>query len=385
MSTPVDRDRAFDDLFEDQDEVETDEWEDEGVEAAEADDEPKRFYFGKSAASIAVREDHTPRDREHVPEWDDEYEPDEALLEKLAICISLDQPVLLVGPRGCGKTSAVRALAAATRQPLRRINMTNQTRTRDFVGYRTLDYEEDEDGEVRQLISFVDGIFPDAIRHDDWMLIDELDAAPPGVTLAMQAVLEDARTLILAENGGEIVKPPGARPGTRDDDGNLVPESQHRRFRIFATANTLGYGDDTGFYAGTNVMNMATLDRFAVIKVDYPEPEHEAKIVKSRSGLTDTACKHLVDFARAIRKAVSDDNCGVTVSTRQLEQWARMIKQVHNAPVFLWPPAGGENERHAIRLAYSMTIGGKLPEDDADFYAGVFHREHGWSVVEATS
>jgi cobaltochelatase CobS len=282
----------------------------------------------------------------------------------------------VVGPKGCGKSSSIRALAASIKQPLRRINLTNQTRVRDFVGYRTLDYEEEE-GEIFQVINWVDGILPDAIRNNHWLLIDELDAAPPGVLFALQAVLEPERTLVLAENGGEVLMPPNEQAG--------------RRFRIFATANTLGYGDDTGFYAGTNVMNMATLDRFAVMRMGYPKVEDEERIVASRTGgLSETVVKKMVAYAGKVREAVARDDCGITLSTRQLVQWGQMIVQIwanydKTPDEFVFPSRDDPYNpcQHAIVLGHAMTVSGKLSDDDARFYAGIFQREFGF-VSELT-
>lgn len=350
------------------DEAEAEESTDEPAE------EPEAFFFGETGAAVSIRFDHTPHDRKFVPEWDDQYEPNEEILERLAICIRDDQPVLLVGPKGCGKTTAVEALAAAVKQPLRRINLTNQTRVRDFVGYRTLEYEEDDDGNVRQFISWVDNILPDSARNNHWLLIDEIDAAPPGVSLVLQSVLEPRRQLFLPENGGETVTPPGKDPGQPN-------EMDKRRFRIFATANTLGYGDDTGFYAGTNVMNSAMLDRFAVIRVDYPKAEVETSILKSRTGLSRTILKKMVEFAGMIREAVNSDETGITISTRQLVQWGKMIASIWTAggeppSKFVFPATDNPTElaQRAITLAYDMNVAGRLPGDDEDFYAGVFQR-----------
>lgn len=365
-------DRAFDDLWDERDDEEDEvEAEPEVDEASGDDDDPEAFFFGDSGASVSIRFDHTPYDRQFVPEWDDEYEPNTEVLEKLAICIRDDQPVLLVGPKGCGKTSAIESLAAAVKQPLRRINLTNQTRVRDFVGYRTLEYEKDDDGDVRQFISWVDNILPDAARNNHWLLVDEIDASPPGVTLVMQSVLEPRRQLFLPENGGEIVTPPGKVKGQPN-------EMDKRRFRIFATANTLGYGDDTGFYAGTNVMNAAMLDRFAIVRVDYPKPEIERSILKARTGLCRTVLKKMVEFAALIRKAVVEDDTGITISTRQLVQWGKMIASIWGGDPakFIYPVTDDPSElcQRAITLAYEMNVSGRLPGDDEDFYAGVFQR-----------
>lgn len=367
-----DLDGRFDDLWGDEDEDEVVEVEEEEVNVEpEEEEDTKHLYFGASASPVKIRQDHTQYDLEYVPAWDDQFEPDESLFEKLAICIGLNQPVLLVGPRGSGKSSTVRALAAAIHQPLRRINLTGQTRVKDFVGHQTLGYEEDEEGDLVQVLKYIYGILPDSMRNNHWLLVDELDAAPPSVTFAMQAVLEPERTLVLTQNRSETIVPPG-----------MEDDTSH--FRIFATANTLGYGDDTGFYAGTNIMNMATLDRFAVIRVGYPTQENELEILKSRAGLSETVLWAMVDFANKIRGSVKQDNCGIGVSTRQLVQWGQMTAKIwgREPSAFLFPSKDDKTDpcQQAIVLAYEMTVSGKLPEDDEQFYAGVFQRSFGFGA-----
>jgi len=359
-----------------------------------ADDLPETedvaaYYFGTSQTAIPVRHDRTPYDRQFVPEWDDGYEIDEPLFEKLAVCVSLDLPVLVSGPRGTGKSSGVVALAAAVRQPLRRINLNANTRTRDLIGYRTLDYEEVEvaqaDGssrtEIQQVVRWVDGLLPDAMKHNHWLLIDEFDAASPGVLMALQAVLEPARRLVLAENGGEVVAPPGRDPRERRDGGGRYEEHEYRRFRVFATANTLGHGDDTGFYAGTNVMNAATMDRFVVIQLDYPKPEAEVEIIRARTGVPARLAKTLVGFAKKTRDAFDASECGAAVSTRQLIAWCEILVAMAGGAAGLEARGSEPLVCHAMRLSYAMAVGDKLAEDDVDYYAGVFQRDFGFTVT----
>lgn len=362
----ADRDDTFEELLGGQDD-----------EVKEGEEEERQFfYFGPARVGITERRDHMARDLAYIPAWDDEYEPNVGLFESLITCVGADQPVVLTGPKGSGKSSAVEMLAALVRQPLIRINMTGQTRVRDFVGFKTLDYEEDEEsGEVFQVINWIDGSAPVAVRRNYWLLIDEIDAAPPGVLFALQALLEGDRQMVILENAGEVVRPPGEGPGLPD-------EPDKRRFRIFATANTLGFGDETGFYAGTNVMNQATLDRFGVIAVDYPDPAVEKKIIRSRTGLSGATADKMVAFAKKIREEAGNDRCGVSISTRQLIQWGKMIGVLWpgKPKTFAFPTTRGDKASHITRLAYGITVGNKLPSEDREFFAGVFQRLIGFKV-----
>lgn len=359
---------AFEDLLGEDDEFDDDHEEDED------DDGGQGFWFGRSAVYIEERMDHLPRDLRYVPKWDDDYEPDRELMEKLVACVNADHPVLLVGPKGSGKSSAIKMLAALVNQPLVRVGLTGETRVRDFVGFKTLDYEADEDsGEVFQVLDWVDGFLPLALRRNYWLQVDEIDAAPPGIAMVLQEVLEDERRLVILDNGSEVVLPPGEVTGLPHEVGT-------RRFRFFATSNTLGFGDETGLYAGTRVMNQATLDRLAVIMVDYPTPKVEQAIMESRTKLSEAVAKALVKFATLIRAAPDDTD--VMVSTRQLVAWGKMLRTLWDGEPgdFVLPSAATAKtkEHHLFKLAYGLTVGDKLPQEDREFYAGVFQRHFGF-------
>lgn len=330
---------------------------------------PKEIHFGDTL--VPIRDAHSEIDAAFVPTDDEDYEIDNDLFEKISICVDLDLPLLISGPKGCGKTSAIAALASYALQPLRRINLNQNTRARDFVGYRTSGWKLDEkSGELKPGIVWVDGVLPSAMRENHWLIIDEIDAAPPGVLLALQSVLEPDRTLFLPENDGEALSPKGRNPSARKKDGTRFPTSQYRNFRIFATANTLGYGDDSGIYAGTNVMNGALLDRFVVIKMDYPSIEKESKILTSKTGLNVDVANRVATFAARLRGG--NDADVIPPSTRQLIYFSKILMSI--LPEFVSKRARGVVVDRA-KIAYDLAIGDKLPEEDRKTYLGVFERE----------
>lgn len=289
---------------------------------------------------IAVRGDLPPEAAPFVPEWDDHHEFDEGLLESLAVGLALDVPVLVVGPTGCGKTSTVRNLAAAVSQPVRRINLHGDVRSADLIGEKTLEVDK-ASGE--SITEWRDGVLPDAWRNGYWLLLDEFDAMPPHVAFILQAALEGG-DLVLADNHGEVIP-------------------RHPNTRIIATANTIGRGDETGLYTGTNVLNEATLDRFSVVEVDYVSEKQEAKIVHTRTGLALKEAEKLVKAATEIRSALDRGDCFATLSTRRLVAWGRFAVALGS-----------------VQKAYGLAVRNKLSPEDREFFDGVIQRVVGIAV-----
>lgn len=339
--------------------------------------EPTAIYIGGPNLGIPVNDPislgMTAADMAMVPEHDDTYVVDRDLMEKLAVCVAVDYPALLSGPTGSGKTSAVRALAYALKQPLARVNMNQQMKIRDLLGYRTIVSSGETGG--HPVIEYVDGIVPNAIRNDYWLLIDEIDMAPPGVLVVLQALLENERRLTLAEAGGEVVKPRLPSPGKRNAEWIENPGA-FRRFRLFATMNSRGQGDDAGIYAGVTPMNGATLNRFAMIRVEYDAHETEAEILREHTGMNITAANNLVQIASLTRGAQGQMECSSCISKRQLIAWGQIATAVWgDAPKKM--PAGSASDdqaRKALRLGWSMAIGDFLDDNDRAIFEGLFQR-----------
>lgn len=228
------------------------------------------------------------------------------LLEAFALGIESKSNLMLSGPTGAGKTTLAKYVAAIVNQPLIQVPMTGQFTTAQFVGEKTVRVDEDSG---QNYVVWIDGILPRAMRRGYWLLIDELDMAPPEVLSVLQAVLEPEGKLLLTENDGEVVEP-------------------HPDFRIIATANTLGHGDETGLYQATNPLNEAFLDRFKfTILVDYPDADTEAKIVKAKTGIDGADARRMVSVARRIREAQVKEDCNTTFSTRKLIAWGEAAKR----------------------------------------------------------
>jgi len=294
-------------------------------------------------AKLCPRTDATEYDKLFIPSWDPLYEPDWSLFSSLALCVREDLNVLLVGPTGAGKSTAVLMLASLLQQPVRRVNMHGDIRSADFLGQKVLE----PDPETKQAsVFFRHGVAPEAAKLGHWLLIDEIDATPAAMLMALQAMLEPGHPIVLSSNHGEVVP-------------------THAEFRMLATANTLGHGDETGLYAGTNVLNEATLDRFVVLRVEYPKPEQEVKILLEKGQIDLAIVKSFVEVARLVRNGYGANECYCTLSTRRLITWCKLYKH------FL---LASKDTTTALRKSYQLAVGNKLSPEDGKYVAGVVQR-----------
>lgn len=271
---------------------------------------------------------------------------DEAeLLESLALGMEDDDNVLIVGPPGIGKSTLVKELAVICNQPLRRMSFRGDMRTSDLIGKSALSVQEGQ-----TVTSYEYGVLPDAAEMGHWFLVDEIDAGPPEVMFILHPTLEQYRTLMLTGKG----------------TGHEVDFD--KRFRFIATANTLGYGDESGLYAGTGPMNEALLDRFGiVITMGYPTAENEIKRLSdpkvSNVNIAKADAEKMVEVAGKIREAQRNDTTMTSLSPRRVMAWARKSKRLGD-----------------IRKAAKLTVTNKLPADDALFVEGIIQRYFGGSV-----
>jgi cobaltochelatase CobS len=215
----------------------------------------------------------------------------------------------LTGPMGAGKSSLVVEVAARLRLNLVQVNAKRRLEIADLIGHLTA---------IGGDVLFQDGPLTTAVRHGWWLLLNEVDLMDPGELAGLNTLL-DGGPLVIAENGGEVVPP---APG----------------FGLICTANTVGLGDATGLYAGTQRLNAALLDRFWVVEVDYPEPAEEAAVVAGAApGLPAEIVRKMVEVAGEVRRLFrgeGEDRAAVevTFSTRTLVRWAYLTVQFRGAP-----------------------------------------------------
>lgn len=202
-------------------------------------------------------------------------------------------PVYIYGPTGNGKSTAVEQSCAKNKVPMIRINLNMMTDEDQLIGTKTL---------LNGNIEIVEGPVLIAMRAGIPLLLDELDAGSANTLLCLQPILEGKPYFFKLKN--ELIVP---APG----------------FNIFATGNTKGKGSDDGRYIGTNILNEAFLERFAItLQQEYPSASTERKIVKnlmdSFNCYDEQYATDLVKWADAIRRTFNDGGIEETITTRRL-------------------------------------------------------------------
>lgn len=202
-------------------------------------------------------------------------------------------PVYIAGPTGNGKSTAVEQVCAKAGRGMIRVNLNAITDEDALIGSKTL-----EDGNVK----IVEGPVIIAMRLGIPLLLDEIDAGGANTLLCLQQILEGGSYFFKLKN--ELVIP-------------------KKGFNIFATANTKGKGSEDGRYIGTNILNEAFLERFAVtLNQEYPTPTVERKIIinlmQSLECVDEQFAETLVKWADSIRKTHSEGAVDETITTRRL-------------------------------------------------------------------
>ena len=195
----------------------------------------------------------------HVPDVDSDYRFDRATTLAILAGFAKNRRVMVTGYHGTGKSTHIEQVAARLNWPCVRVNLDSHISRIDLVGKDSIVVR---DG--KQVTEFRDGILPWALQHNIALVFDEYDAGRPDVMFVIQRVLEVSGRLTLLDQN-KVIKP-------------------HPAFRLFSTANTVGLGDTSGLYHGTQQINQGQMDRWSIVTtLNYLAHDEEVEIVLAKA------------------------------------------------------------------------------------------------------
>jgi cobaltochelatase CobS len=287
----------------------------------------------------------------HVPDFDDAYRFDPQTT--LAICAGFahDRRVMIQGYHGTGKSTHIEQVAARLNWPMIRVNLDSHVSRIDLVGKDAIVLK---DG--KQVTEFREGMLPWCLQRPMALVFDEYDAGRPDVMFVIQRVLEAQGKLTLLDQN-RVIRP-------------------NRYFRLFSTTNTIGLGDTTGLYHGTQQINQGQMDRWSIVAtLNYLAHDVEAEIVLAKAphyGKTAEGRRTIAAMVRVAdmtRNAFMNGDISTVMSPRTVITWAQ------NAEIF----AGD------LGLAFRMTFLNKCDELERPTVAEFYQRAFGTDLPEAAA
>jgi cobaltochelatase CobS len=280
-----------------------------------------------------------------VPDLDESYVFDPDTTMAILAGFAHDRRVMVQGYHGTGKSTHIEQVAARLKWPCIRINLDAHISRIDLVGRDAIVLR---DG--LQVTEFREGLLPWALQHPVALVFDEYDAGRPDVMFVIQRVLEQQGKLTLL------------------DQNRVIRPDPH--FRLFATANTVGLGDTSGLYHGTQAINQGQMDRWnMVVALNYLAADTEQAIVKAKAPEADPkVVADMVRVADFTRQGFIGGDISTVMSPRTVITWAQ------NAAIF-----------NDVGFAFRLTFLNKCDEAErvlvAEYYQRVFGEDLPESVV----
>ncbi len=282
---------------------------------------------------------------EHVPPIDDTYLFNEETTLAILAGYAHNRRVMIQGYHGTGKSTHVEQVAARLNWPCIRINLDSHVSRIDLVGKDAIVLK---DG--KQITEFKEGLLPWALQRACSLVFDEYDAGRPDVMFVIQRVLEVEGKLTLLDQS-KVIQP-------------------HSSFRLFATTNTVGLGDPTGLYHGTQQINQGQMDRWNVVTtLNYLPHENEVAIVAAKvPEVPMKTLANMVSVAKLTRQGFINGDISIVMSPRTVIMWAE------NAQIFedfgfafrmTFLNKCDETERSIVAEYYQRCMGEELPESSA--------------------
>jgi cobaltochelatase CobS len=278
-----------------------------------------------------------------VPDMDSTYKFDPDTTLAILAGFSHNRRVMIQGYHGTGKSTHIEQVASQLNWPCVRVNLDSHISRIDLIGKDAIKLR---DG--KQVTEFQEGILPWALRNPTAIVFDEYDAGRADVMFVIQRVLEvDGKLTLLDQN--EVITP-------------------NPYFRLFATANTVGLGDTTGLYHGTQQINQGQMDRWSLVAtLNYLSIDAETQIILAKNPHYNTdagrkTIKHMVQVADLTRTAFMNGDLSTVMSPRTVIAWAQ------NAEIF-------RNVGYAFRLTFLNKCDELERQTVAEFYQRLFDEE----------
>ena len=287
---------------------------------------------------------------DYVPAKDEAYRFDRDTTLAILAGFSHNRRVMIQGYHGTGKSTHIEQVASRLNWPCIRVNLDSHISRIDLVGKDAIVLQ---DG--KQVTAFKEGILPWCLQNPAALVFDEYDAGRPDVMFVIQRVLEVEGKLTLMDQS-KVIRP-------------------HKFFRMFATANTVGLGDTTGLYHGTQQINQGQMDRWNIVTtLNYLDNEAEEEIILSKVPAYNTSdgkamVKKMVGLADLTRTGFVNGDVSTVMSPRTVLIWgenAQIFNDIGFAFRLTFLNKCDEMERPVIAEYYQRCFGEELPESAAN-------------------
>ena len=304
--------------------------------------DPEKVFGFKSNMKILGFKEKT----KFVPEVDDAYLFDEITTKAILAGFCYNRRVMIQGYHGTGKSTHIEQVAARLNWPCVRVNLDSHISRLDLVGKDAIVLK---DG--KQVTEFREGVLPWALQNPVAIVFDEYDAGRADVMFVIQRVLEVSGKLTLLDNN-RVINP-------------------HQNFRLFATANTVGLGDTTGLYHGTQQINQGQMDRWSIVStLNYLSTDAEEKIIISKVPNFNTKdkreiIKSMVSIAELTRNGFISGDLSTVMSPRTVITWAENTNIIED-----------------IDLAFKLTFFNKCDEMERPIVSEYYQRCFGRDLID---
>ncbi|MFL2889907.1 MAG: cobaltochelatase subunit CobS [Pelagibacteraceae bacterium] len=291
---------------------------------------------------------------EYVPKIDQDYKFDRDTTLAILSGFSFNKRVLIQGYHGTGKSTHIEQVAARLNWPCVRVNLDSHISRIDLIGKDAIVLKDN-----KQVTEFKEGILPWSIQNPVALVFDEYDAGRPDVMFVIQRILESEGNFTLLDKNKVI--------------------AQHDYFRMFATTNTVGLGDTTGLYHGTQQINQGQMDRWNIVStLNYLPFEKELEIILAKNKNFNNkegkeTVSNMIKVADLTRKGFINGDISTVMSPRTVLHWAdnsSIFKDQGYAFRVTFLNKCDEIEKKIISEYYQRCFGEDLPESSVNVTIG---------------